>query len=514
MDKFLYGLKLTHLSAAGLQLKKVPTDALSRISNTIEYLSLRNNLFEKIPEENMFDIILDFPLMTQLKELDLRQCRINYIERGTFDKMPNLEKLFISHNSIENLQDAWASEKPKITVLDLSYNSAGAISSLITTFDVKTENNFAIFEELEILDLTNGVYANIENLISGLGSKLKGLSICNTGVKNLTEAMFYNLNELVALDMSFNENIELTEPMSFKLFKSLKSLKYLRLKKCRITNTVFCDVRDVLDNTTNPEEYLLKNLEFLDLSRNNIKAIDTKAFRLLPELKVLDLSGNSITSWSNSLKAFNKKLQTVFLDDNKIDTFSPSMLGDIYTLKNVRLGNNPYVCDCFVRQFSQKIRETDNGFEICHPRSIIPFTRSASKHFGGYYIDKLPGEFLKNKTGPEKMPKKKITLKKQAHTKNNAKILNFIQRAHLSVKCTDAFDESNDFSELLQGKSNCVQILDWSDENYTCYLNSPGTVVPFTEANYTSTCFEEVEDTILNLQWLYISIPVILFIRK
>lgn len=161
----LNGLQVSHLSLAGLQLKTVPRAALEHVSNSTEYLTFRGNLFHKVPEENMFSVIFDFPLMPKLKELDLKRCRINYIETGAFDQLPSLQRLYLSYNDIENIQEGWYLLQSSVIQIDMSWNKINFIPEPTAQFSIKRGEGWKVLGALEIVDLSNAVFTYSSDIV-------------------------------------------------------------------------------------------------------------------------------------------------------------------------------------------------------------------------------------------------------------------------------------------------------------------------------------------------------------
>lgn len=165
LEAMLVGLQVTHLSLAGLQLPTVPKAALAHVSNTTEYLTFRGNVFHKVPEENMFSVIFDFPLMPKLKELDLKRCRINYIETGAFDQLPVLERLYLSYNDIENVQEGWYGLRPSVLQIDMSWNKLNVVPEPTAQFSIKPGGGWRVLAALEIVDLSNAVFTYSSDIV-------------------------------------------------------------------------------------------------------------------------------------------------------------------------------------------------------------------------------------------------------------------------------------------------------------------------------------------------------------
>lgn len=82
--------------------------------------------------------------------------------------------------------------------------------------------------------------------------------------------------------------------------------------------------------------FSLKNLEFLNVSNNNIEKIIVKNSQKLPKLKVIHLNNNKLTTF-NTLTKFSN-LEELYLSNNKLNTVTN--LKSILTLKTIDLHRN------------------------------------------------------------------------------------------------------------------------------------------------------------------------------
>jgi hypothetical protein len=81
---------------------------------SLEILSLSSNQYLRFPEEGSF-------LYSQsLRVLKLSDCNFYRLPSETFQRLPNLEELYISHNKIEILN--YVQSVGSLTFLDISHN--------------------------------------------------------------------------------------------------------------------------------------------------------------------------------------------------------------------------------------------------------------------------------------------------------------------------------------------------------------------------------------------------------
>lgn len=154
--------------------------------------------------------------MTNLQELDLRNCSILALEPDFFDNLPNLKKIFLAHNRLSHIVSGTFSNLEYLQHLDLSYNifqTAAAYgpyqdpflvihSGLLLDEDVFSNMHNLIFLDFSYTKLN---YSSIRAL-AYLGSVFEQLSLCYTEIPLITPRLFYKTN-LKVLDLSGNPNL-------------------------------------------------------------------------------------------------------------------------------------------------------------------------------------------------------------------------------------------------------------------------------------------------------------------
>jgi Leucine-rich repeat (LRR) protein len=197
--------------------------------------------------------------MANLKELDLRNCSLTYLENNTFSNLVNLEKLFLSKNKFESIFSITFVNLKHLSHLDLSYN----IIEDFMPFDYDPFSSFfnGLFLEEEIFEgLPSLVFLDLSHTklkqesvraLSLLQSKVEQLSLCYTEISFIAPRMFSETN-LKVIDLSGNPSLVpnlvsswfegLEEKLEILIFrnssikkleplKSLKKLKMLDLGK-------------------------------------------------------------------------------------------------------------------------------------------------------------------------------------------------------------------------------------------------------------------------------------------
>ncbi|XP_014377120.1 toll-like receptor 3 isoform X1 [Alligator sinensis] len=287
--EFLSNTSLKRLDLSSNPLSEIHTGCLRVIGNlyglVLNNIDLRENRTEKLCSELS---------NTKIQNLSLSQVNLLHINNSTF----------------------YGLEKTNLSVLNLSKNSLSVIKN----------GSFIWLANLEELSLE---YNKISHLYShslyGL-SKVKYLNLKNALTKIIDDFSFYSLTQLEYLNMDGNTFPEITA----HLFTGLDNLKYLSLCNCdtnlhRVTNKTFSS----LANST---------LQFLNLTKDRIYAIESGAFSWLGHLKSLDLGLNEITQvlTGHEFQGLNN-IQDIYLSYNKQLTLASDSFTFVPSLRKLML---------------------------------------------------------------------------------------------------------------------------------------------------------------------------------
>lgn len=290
--------------------------------------------------------------MSNLEELDLRNCAINYIAQGLFEDMPKLKKLYLAHNRLSEISSDLFKYTPSLVHLDISYNdvyyegSPGLSKDPYERFVdglVISDDAFSGLINIETLDFSKTKISPISaRAFAKLGKSLKHLSLCYTDLPLINSNMFNNTT-LRVLDLSGNPTTS-----SVVLCDAFSGLQ---------------DTLEVLFYRKSNVKYLvglnkLKSLKILHLGCNIISVLHNDTFAGLPNLVILDLSKNHINNWYTRVFANNTKLEMINLRQNNINLMSQEMMQDFHKLRYLAIGRNNFVCNCRVRDFIDVMKMT------------------------------------------------------------------------------------------------------------------------------------------------------------
>ncbi|XP_046594148.1 toll-like receptor 13 isoform X2 [Neodiprion lecontei] len=157
----------------------------------------------------------DFPPMPFLVELDLRHCRINSIEEGSFTNLTNLKRLRISNNNIFTLSNHAFAGLMNLAVLDLTFNRR--VPQPYQNMGMRLQRNaFTGLYSLTTLNLSHTpIHCGTSHLLNRLPSSLVSLDLHKTSLCSLDDGVFEKLNILQSLDLSgVLENFPLLEHLN------------------------------------------------------------------------------------------------------------------------------------------------------------------------------------------------------------------------------------------------------------------------------------------------------------
>ncbi|XP_046479032.1 toll-like receptor 13 isoform X2 [Neodiprion pinetum] len=157
----------------------------------------------------------DFPPMPFLVELDLRHCRINSIEEGSFTNLANLKRLRISNNNIFTLSNHAFAGLMNLAVLDLTFNRR--VPQPYQNMGMRLQRNaFTGLYSLTTLNLSHTpIHCGTSHLLNRLPSSLVSLDLHKTSLCSLDDGVFEKLNILQSLDLSgVLENFPLLEHLN------------------------------------------------------------------------------------------------------------------------------------------------------------------------------------------------------------------------------------------------------------------------------------------------------------
>ncbi|XP_048862495.1 lumican-like [Brienomyrus brachyistius] len=257
------------------------------VPSGIKYLYLQNNVIQEV-KANVFDNATDLLWLI----LDHNHITSENIEKGSFDKLDNLQKLFFSYNNLTEPVEPLAKSLNELRMIGnkLSKIPLATLSGLENLTALYLQGNQLTFESID------GAFIGLKSLVY--------LDISDNKLNNLPSSLPTSLETLYADQNNIN-----SIPTGY--VQELLSLQYLRISHNQLVDTgIPVDTFNVsslieLDLSYNklhtiPE--VNEKLENLYLQVNRINRFDLSSFCQFPgassRLTYLRLDGNNISQSS------------------------------------------------------------------------------------------------------------------------------------------------------------------------------------------------------------------------
>ncbi|XP_072106179.1 trophoblast glycoprotein [Mobula birostris] len=187
------------------------------------------------------------------------------------------------------------------------------------------------------------------------GQSLEHLTtLCLSGnkIETIEALAFASMPSLTQLDLS-NNRISTLHPEAFGSGGGAHSLRDLNLSRALFNGSMVEQVSELLQNGS------LANLETLKLSDNDLFYLPARTFSHLTSLRQLDLRNNSFVVFRDTFQDLN--LQMLDLRFNALKTVGNGTLAELNSQPQLRvdLRDNPFVCDCGIKEFLGWLQSTD-----------------------------------------------------------------------------------------------------------------------------------------------------------
>ncbi|KAI4487759.1 hypothetical protein M0802_011864 [Mischocyttarus mexicanus] len=382
VDIFYATPNLKRLTLSYNDFRTINPGLFSNLDN-LEFLNLSENKIKTF-EDKTFDELVS------LKDLNLASNILHNVSEKTFSKLKNLELIDISYNNLSNVQPNLFKENKELRHL-LFHSNRNALSKLpvnllsnlrkLEKVDLHS-NEIIVIEESFFWDLSllrhidlseNSIETLPKDIFKGLRN-VKELIITDNLIKTLPDGIFKDMENLGTLDLSFN----LMDFITKDLFEGLSSLTELNME---------------INHLTHIEETALKHMVSLKVakfSHNQLEFSNTSAQSTLFHsnlfLKELYLSFNKIQSFFSDWSTNGYNLQYLDLSDNNISTLS---------LKIKELDPTTYICP------EDEYFEIENNCQINCTCSVRPNDKTrildcSNKKMSKFVIDVERMTFVDN----------------------------------------------------------------------------------------------------------------------
>lgn len=354
----------------------VPTKALAAVSKGLQMLDLHGSAFQCLDNNS-------FPLLPQLKHLNLMYSRIAAIRPHTFEVFPVLEVLNLDGNYLMTVPTEVL--LPTLKVLTMSDNPRSTgdedntfnFSMEYVDFEQMSQLSNVTFEGVPLdhvevtffndlhglldLRLTSCKIRYIEPFSFVNLTLLRRLQLNNNELEVLLNDTFAGLVSLTHLDLSSNKlvfrtSVEPPIPPRSAAPPGLPLAVTTWLQGRRGERSVHTATDRSLSTTYLPLAGLAA-LEYLDLANNGIRILTANQWWDLRRLVQLSLRSNNVQEWYSPVFSNLSLLSVLDLSYNSLSTVTENMLQDfsLASLESVNLNHNPYQCGCSLQALAEGI---------------------------------------------------------------------------------------------------------------------------------------------------------------
>ena len=324
-NDFVHLTRLEYIDLSKNLIRSVSSQAFQYL-NDLRVLNLATNSINKQSDLN-FNLLRN---QLQLDILDLSDNRINFFPFQLLINQKNLKKLYLDYNQIDELTNEMLQSLESVEELSISFNLINELK----------DGLFYYNQNLKLINLhANKIQSVNDNVFIGCSENLLGLDL---SYNDLVELPRLVLPKLIILNLSLNQFKELNR----NHFINLPSLLYLNLSNSFVSNELnqipssifnYNKQLEFLDLSGNELESVeigaFKNLSLIriNLSKNKLKELDLSTFEDLANLEHLDLSMNELIYIKNGAFYELPKLRTLNLSKNRLQSFRGELFSSTKT---------------------------------------------------------------------------------------------------------------------------------------------------------------------------------------
>ena len=358
-------------------IKVIPEDFFSRLK-FIKEINFHGNGFIWNLTSFYRNIEKNICAFLYLEKLDFGFNDISSIDGNNFDKLKNLKYLNLEFNNFINLFD-YSSFKQSLSAFDLNkFNQVEELKLGDSKIINDKDFSFKIFSNLKSLDIK---FCEFKILNSKLFAGLKNLSnlvVNGINIGNLTENIFFELENLKSLSI---RSVVGNREKFLNIFSYIPdSLEFLDISVNNLISNELISLDDLKLNK-------FSKLKTLISISNNIRQINRTAFHEMNELQFVDLSLNKIDSLNFDLFFKGNKIEVFYISYGGIKTVEFDFFKEAKMLKTLWLNQNSI--DLFQICFSCMINLTKIYFGFNKIFKIPNFNKNINLVYIGLYSNNI-----------------------------------------------------------------------------------------------------------------------------
>ncbi|KAH8246542.1 hypothetical protein KR038_011733 [Drosophila bunnanda] len=327
----------------------------------LKYLDLSGNPLQDLQP----DVFRDVP---ELKVLKCRNCQLKKINPQMYNLLPLLSELDLGRNEV-CLRDFFSSSSQDFFQL----------FSFATQFKFLDKDEFRDVKRLTKVLLDGNQLSVVVDQLFRMQKSLNHLDLSYNRLAKVPNDSFLQLTNLTFLDLSYNKLVRL-EPQSIRSLSNLLTLNIsgnvqMDLREMRdtfeVTFLLIHEIPHILQ-THFPLQLIpqLTHLAIADMGQMPIGLLHP-----FKQLRYLNISGNSLNNTALEVIDPCRELEFLDLSRNQLHGISEDTALRIQGIRNVRLDNNPLICDeCHMGKLINVVRQLQwkwDTYPICFlPKSL------------------------------------------------------------------------------------------------------------------------------------------------
>ncbi|XP_076369886.1 uncharacterized protein LOC143256481 [Tachypleus tridentatus] len=343
----------------------LPKDVFWGISKVLESLSLRNNMFVRVPSTSL-------NVLFNLRELDLSDNLIVSIETKDLVGMPLLELLYLSLNMIHSIDPSTFQHLNNLQELYLDSNNITALYK--DNFIGLTSLKYLYLDMNKLISLSSDVFTDLHELAAVYLDRNLFFSLANINVESSSVHMISMQDN--NLKGQLNENAFSGMPNLHEIYLSNNDLEEITTNA--LSKLIQLEKLDLFNNSiktiSNNAFTHLWNLITLELGNNQIQNLPVRAFSNLTSLNKLSINNNRLEKLTCEHTVDLFSLETINLNDNRLSNVEAGTFSRSHNIQIISLKGNPFICDCALNEFVQFLKTipeiTDAG-ECTGPPSLL-----------------------------------------------------------------------------------------------------------------------------------------------